>query len=101
MQFIEAYNLTGIIIGLITFLVIGIFHPLVVKGEYFFGVKCWWVFLLLGIGGMIAAILLRNVIASTSCGVFAFHPFGQSENSSNNENGSKKVGSQKGKIRIK
>jgi len=72
MQFIETYNLSGIVIGLITFLIIGLFHPLVVKGEYYFGVKCWWVFLLLGIGGIVAALLLHNVILSTSCGVFAF-----------------------------
>jgi len=72
MQLIETYNLTGIIIGLITFLIIGLFHPLVIKGEYYFGVKCWWVFLLLGIGGIVAALLLHNVILSTACGVFAF-----------------------------
>jgi hypothetical protein len=72
MQLIETYNLTGIIIGLITFLIIGLFHPLVVKGEYYLGVKCWWIFLLIGIGGIVAALLLRNVIASTSCGVLAF-----------------------------
>jgi branched-subunit amino acid transport protein len=74
-QFIETYNLTGIIIGLVTFLVIGLFHPLVIKGEYYFGVKCWWAFLLLGIAGVIAALLLQNVIASTVCGVFAFSSF--------------------------
>ena len=75
MQFIETYNLTGIIIGLITFLIIGLFHPLVVKGEYHFGVKCWWIFLIFGIGGIVAALLLRNVIVSVSCGVFAFSSF--------------------------
>ena len=75
MQLIETYNLTGIIIGLITFLVIGVFHPIVIKGEYYFGVKCWWVFLLLGIGGIVAALFLRNVIVSTSCEVFAFSSF--------------------------
>jgi len=75
MQFIETYNLTGIIIGLVTFLIIGLFHPLVVKGEYYCGVRCWWVFLLLGIGGIIAALLLQNVIVSVSCGVFAFSSF--------------------------
>jgi hypothetical protein len=74
-EFIETYHLTGIIIGLITFLIIGLFHPLVVKGEYYFGVKCWWVFLLMGIGGILAALLLHNVIASASCGVFAFSSF--------------------------
>ena len=75
MQLIETYNLTGIIIGLITFLIIGLFHPLVIKGEYWFGVKCWWVFLLMGTGGIVAALLLHNVIASVSCGVFAFSSF--------------------------
>ena len=75
MQFIETYNFTGIIIGIITFVIIGLFHPLVIKGEYYFGVKCWWVFLLMGIGGIIATLLLRNVIASVSCGVFAFSSF--------------------------
>ena len=74
-QLIEAYNLTGIIIGLMTFLIIGIFHPLVIKGEYYFGVKCWWVFLLMGVLGIIAALFLRNVILSAFCGVFAFSSF--------------------------
>jgi hypothetical protein len=75
MQFIETYNLTGVFIGLITFLVIGFFHPLVIKGEYYFGVKCWWVFLLMGIAGIAGALLLHNIILSTSCGVFAFSSF--------------------------
>lgn len=75
MQFIETYNLTGVIIGLITFLIIALFHPLVIKLEYYFGVKCWWVFLLLGICGIVAALFMRDVIISTSCGVFAFSSF--------------------------
>jgi len=75
MQFIETYNLTGIIIGFITFLLIGLFHPLVIKGEYHFGVKCWWVFLLLGICGIIAALFFHNPIVSSLCGVFAFSSF--------------------------
>ena len=74
-QLIETYNLTGIVIGLMTFLMIGIFHPLVIKGEYYFGVKCWWVFLLMGAGGVIATLLLSNVIVSSVCGVFAFSSF--------------------------
>ena len=74
-EFIESYHLTGIIIGLITFIIIGLFHPLVVKGEYYFGVKCRWVFLFMGVGGIVAALLLNNVILSASCGVFAFSSF--------------------------
>lgn len=34
----------GLIIGAATFLIIGLFHPLVIKGEYYFGVKIWWMF---------------------------------------------------------
>ena len=75
MQFIETYNLTGIVIGLATFFIIGLFHPLVVKGEYYFGVKCWWAFLILGIIGIVAAIMIKNVILSILCGVIAFSSF--------------------------
>ena len=75
MDFIETYNLTGIIIGLSTFLIIGLFHPLVVKGEYYFGVKCWWAFLVLGIIGLIAAVMIHNLILSIICGVVAFSSF--------------------------
>jgi hypothetical protein len=72
MNFILTYNLTGLVIGLSTFLIIGIFHPIVIKGEYYFGVKCWWVFLLMGIAGIGATFMVTDVIASSLCGVFAF-----------------------------
>ncbi|MDR0758386.1 MAG: DUF4491 family protein [Tannerella sp.] len=72
MEFITAHNLTGLITGFLTFLIIGLFHPLVVKGEYYFGVKCWWAFLLLGIAGIGGALLFRNVLVSSLCGIFAF-----------------------------
>lgn len=76
MQFIETYHLTGVLLGLITFLIIGLFHPLVIKGEYYFGVKCWWVFALLGIAGIAAAVYFDgNTLVSVSCGVVAFSSF--------------------------
>jgi polyferredoxin len=75
LQFIETYNMGGIVIGLATFLIIGLFHPLVIKGEYYFGVKCWWVFLLLGIAALLGAILVRHIICSSLCGVTAFSAF--------------------------
>ncbi len=31
-EFIEQYNLAGLLIGVCTFLIIGLFHPLVIKG---------------------------------------------------------------------
>ena len=42
-------NYSGILVGLGTFLIIGLFHPIVIKSEYYFGVKCWWVFFVVGI----------------------------------------------------
>lgn len=48
-EIIEAYNLEGILIGLMTFLIIGLFHPLVIKGEYYMGQKCNWLFMVGGI----------------------------------------------------
>ena len=53
-------NYSGLIIAVITFLVIGLFHPLVIKGEYYFGTRCWWVFLLAGIGFIIASLLVSD-----------------------------------------
>ena len=35
MEFLTQHNLTGLAIGLGTFLIIGIFHPFVIKGEYY------------------------------------------------------------------
>lgn len=74
-QFIEAYNLEGLLIGLCTFLIIGIFHPLVIKGEYHFGVKCWWAFLLLGLCCTTLSLCVENSTLSILSGVTAFSSF--------------------------
>ena len=50
-DFLSQYRLEGLFIGLCTFLIIGLFHPLVIKGEYYFGEKVKWWFL---IGGIIS-----------------------------------------------
>lgn len=67
-----SHHLFGLALGLATFLVIGIFHPLVIKGEYYFGVRCWWVFLLGGISGIIGSILVADTFWSSILGVGAF-----------------------------
>ena len=53
-------NFLGLIIAVTTFLVIGIFHPIVIKSEYHFGVKCWWVFLISGIAFIVASLFTDN-----------------------------------------
>ena len=68
-------NFSGLIIGLATFLCIGIFHPLVIKAEYHFGVGCWWVFLLLGLASCTASLFIANQIVSIMLGVLGFSSF--------------------------
>lgn len=68
-------HFTGIITGIATFFVIGIFHPLVIKGEYYFGVKIWWIFLLMGIAAMLASAFIENVLYSTLLAVWGASSF--------------------------
>ena len=68
-------NFTGIIVGLATFLIIGLFHPIVIKAEYYLGTKCWWAFLVAGIIFCVLSIVVENLIASTILGVTAFSSF--------------------------
>ena len=60
---------TGLIIALGTFLIIGVFHPIVIKTEYYFGTVPLWVFLVLGIGAIIASLCIAQVILSSLLGV--------------------------------
>ncbi len=74
-EFLGAHNLLGLVIGLGTFLIIGMFHPLVVKGEYHFGVKCWWAFLVTGIVLLVGSVAVADVLFSSLMGVAAFSCF--------------------------
>ena len=59
-------NYVGILIGLATFLIIGLFHPLVIKGEYYFGTRC----LCAGL-----SLYVENVYLSIIFGVISFSSF--------------------------
>ena len=65
-------NFDGVIIGAGAFLAIGMFHVLVVKAEYHFGVKTWPAFCLLGIGCIAASLFLANVIAAALLCIIGF-----------------------------
>ena len=68
-------NFVGLIVGICTFLIIGFFHPIVIKAEYYWGVKCWWLFLVVGVAATIGSLLIDNMTISTLLGVFAFSSF--------------------------
>lgn len=65
-------NLEGIVIGFAAFLIIGIFHPIVIKGEYYFSKRIWPLFLISGIGFIILSVFIQNSIASAVVGVIGF-----------------------------
>ena len=65
----------GVIIGVVTFLIIGLFHPLVIKAEYYIGVSSWWLFLFLGIVTGVFSLLVENLVLSIILGVVAFSSF--------------------------
>lgn len=69
------WNVGGLLVGAATFLIIGLFHPLVIKAEYYFGVRSWWAFLVLGIAMCIVSISVQSPVWSIITGVIAFSAF--------------------------
>ena len=70
-EFLNSHGLLGIAIGLCTFLIIGLFHPLVLKGEYYLGQKSNWIFAIGGVACTVATILSTSVFWSAILGVTA------------------------------
>ena len=68
-------NFGGLAVGLATFLIIGLFHPLVIKGYYYFGLKCRWWFAVAGVLFCVVSLVLGDMLWSTLFGVTAFSCF--------------------------
>ena len=62
-------NFTGVIIGLLAFVIIGVFHPIVIKCEYYFGKKIWPVFLVVGAGILLGSLWVQAVLPAAILGV--------------------------------
>ncbi len=65
-------NLHGIFIGLCSFLIIGFFHPIVIKSEYHFGKKVWPLFLISGIAFIVLSLFLQGTIAPAIMSILGF-----------------------------
>lgn len=74
-SFLSEYRLTGLTVGIFTFLIIGLFHPLVIKAEYWFGTRSWWMFLVLGIAAAALSVCVEGLVLSILFGVVAFSSF--------------------------
>ena len=59
----------GILISVLTFLIIGLFHPIVIKAEYHFSKKIWPLFAVVGVLFIILSLLTETVLFSTILGV--------------------------------
>ena len=57
-------NFNGILVGVVTFLLIGLFHPIVIKAEYYFTKRCWPVFLVAGLALLLGSLWISDVIVS-------------------------------------
>lgn len=68
-------NFEGLLIGISTFIIIGLFHPIVIKTEYYFGTRPWWIYLLVGMAALVGAIFVENIMISSILGVFSFSAF--------------------------
>ena len=75
MEWLDTYHIGGLVIGICTFLIIGIFHPIVVKAEYYWGTKCWWWFLIAGLAGVAGSVMVSDILVSSLLGVFSFSSF--------------------------
>lgn len=75
MEWLNEYHLGGIAIGICTFLIIGLFHPIVIKAEYHWGMRSRWWFVLLGVAGLVGSIMVADILLQTLLGVFSFSSF--------------------------
>jgi hypothetical protein len=62
-------RIEGLIIGVIAFGVIGVFHPIVIKAEYYFTEKIWPLFLIAGVLTLVMSCFVHQTILSSALGV--------------------------------
>ncbi|MBA4700587.1 MAG: DUF4491 family protein [Ruminococcus sp.] len=65
-------NFEGLIIGIAAFVIIGVFHPIVIKAEYYIGKKIWPAFLLAGLLLIALSIYINHITVSAIIGITGF-----------------------------
>ena len=61
--------INGLVIGICSFIIIGIFHPIVIKCEYYFTERIWPLFLIGGLFLCVASLFLHSIILSAGFAV--------------------------------
>ena len=62
----------GALLGLCTFMAIGVFHPVVIKTEYYFGTRPWILFLVGGVACIVGALFIESIFWSALLGIVGF-----------------------------
>ena len=65
-------NYQGILIGGAAFIIIGVFHPIVIKAEFHCGTRIWPIFLLIGLASLLVSLFVENTVWAAILGVFGF-----------------------------
>lgn len=66
-------NIGSVVLGMMALVIIGIWHPIVIAGEYYFGKKkCMVAFALIGVACIIAALRIENWVLSATVSLFGF-----------------------------
>lgn len=68
-------NFVGFIVGIALFLIIGVSHPLVIKVEYYFGKRVWWVFFVVGLILSFLSMFFDDNVVSMLVGAAGFSMF--------------------------
>ncbi len=63
-------NLSGLIVGAASFLIIIFGRYACISGEYHFSKKLWIAFLVVGIASLLAALLINNLILGSVISIF-------------------------------
>ena len=61
---------SGLLVGVVAFLLIGVFHVVVIKGEYHFGKRIWPLFAVIGVVSVIASLFIENITVGVLVAVF-------------------------------
>lgn len=65
-------NIAGVFIGIMAFLLIGVFHPIVIKSEYYFGKGVWPCFLGAGLFFIVLALFIKSDTISAIVAIVGF-----------------------------
>lgn len=65
----ELLHFEGLIIAISSFFITGVFHPIVIKAEYYFGTRIWPVFAIFGTVILGIDLFIQNAILQAIFGV--------------------------------